>query len=174
MELEAIGRLPIAEGLCLEVVAPGKKRRTAGQIEALAVPLIDLTGKAAGAHPMPLFGWMNRIIADLDPPLGMRADRVTEMARQHLRAKADAQKWLAFLERNPNPLDLTAQPSLFVIDAHRTAKNNDTGVIFQCRWQRVAEPGTPDVEFKALRPQNPSEAPGRRMFLMQNDENPAK
>lgn len=174
MELEAIGILPIAEGLRLKVVASGEKGRSAGQIEAFTMPLIDLTGKAARADPVPMFSGMNRVIANLDSSLRMRPDPVTEMAGQHLGAEANAEKWLAFLERNANPIDLAAHPGIFVVDAHRTAKNNNTGVVFQRRRQLVSKPGSPDIKFKPFRPQNPSEPSGSRMFLVQNDKNPAK
>src|SRR5580704_185161 len=90
MELEAVGIAAIAEGLCLEILAPGEQGRLARQIETFPVPLVDVIGEPAVADAMPLFGRMDRVIADFDAPLRMRADAVTEMARQHLGAETNA------------------------------------------------------------------------------------
>ena len=139
MELEAIGSVAIAEGLCLEILATCEQGRPARKIETFPVPLVHVVGKPAVANAMPLFGRMNGVIAHFDAPMRMRADTVTEMARQHLGAETNAEKRRVFLKRDPDPVYFAAQPSLFVIDAHRTAENDRAGVIPKSWRQRIAE-----------------------------------
>jgi hypothetical protein len=172
MELEAIGLAAIAEGLCLEILAPGEQGRPARQIETFPVPLIDVIGEPAVANAMPLFGRLDRVIAHFDPPVRMRTDAVTEMARQHLRAETNAEERRVFLKRDPDPVYFTAQPGVFVVDAHGTAENDRAGVAPKCCRQWIAEAGTPAIELKSLPAQQPPEPPRSRMFLMQDDENP--
>ena len=129
MKLEAVGIAAIAEGLRLEILAPGEQGRPARQIETFPVPLVDVIGEPAVADAMPLFGRLDGVIAHFDAPLRMPADAVTEMARQHLRAETNANEWRVFLKRNPDPVYFAAYPRVFVIDAHRTAENDRAGVI---------------------------------------------
>ena len=73
---------------------------------------------------MPVFGRMDRVIAHFDPSVRMRADALTEMARQHLGAETNAEERRVFLKRDPDPVYFAAHPRGFVIDAHRTAEND--------------------------------------------------
>lgn len=129
MELEAVGLAAIAEGLCLEILAPGEQGRPAGQIETFPVPLVDVIGEPAVADAIPLFGRLDRVIAHFNQPMRMRADALTEMARQHLAAETNAKERQVFLERDPDPVYFAAHPGVFVVDAHRTAENDRAGVI---------------------------------------------
>ena len=99
VELEREGRAAVAERLHRKRIALGQQHRAVRQVEALAVPLIDVVGpvrqiaRPAGGRP-------DRVIADLGVALGMLVDARAEMVRQHLRAEADAEERLALLERH--------------------------------------------------------------------------
>jgi len=73
----------------------------------------------------------------LHSPLGVGTDAVTEMACEHLGTKTNAQKRRVFLQRDPDPVYLAAQPGVFVVDAHGTAKNDHTCVISKRFRQRI-------------------------------------
>ena len=128
MELEAIGLVAIAEGLHLEIPALGEQGCPARQIETFPVPLIDVVGEQAVADAMPPFGRLDPVIAHFDVPVRMRADALTEMARQHLRAETNAEERRVFLKWDLDPVYFAAQPCGFIIDAHRTAENDRPGV----------------------------------------------
>lgn len=174
VELEAKGSFTVAKGLSFEFATFCEQSRSPRQIEAFTVPLIDMAGKAARAKLMPMFRGIDGIIADLDASLRMRANAVAKMAGQHLGAEANAEKGFAFFEGNADPVDFAAYPGLLVIDTHRTAKDNDAGMVFQPCRQGIAKPRAPDIKGQPLRPQNPSKPSRRRMLLVQNDKNPAK
>jgi hypothetical protein len=173
MELEAIGLPAISEGLSLKILPPSQEGCSAWQIEPFPVPLVDVVGEPAVADAVPVFRRMDRVIADLHSPLGVGTNAVTEMACEHLGTKTNAQKRRVFLQRDPDPVYLAAQPGVFVVDAHGTTKNDHTCVISKRFRQRIPEAGTPAIEFAALRAQDPPEPSGSRMFLMQDDEYPA-
>ena len=173
MELEAIGLFTIAEGLRLEILALGQEGWPLRQIKTFPMPLIDVVGERAFADAMPVFRRMDGIIANFHTALRVAADAVTEMAREHLGAKTNAKKRRVFLEWNSDPVYFAAQPGVFVVHAHRTAENDHTGIILQCFRKRIAERGTPAIELASLGVQKTPEPPGRGMFLMQDDKNPA-
>jgi len=101
VELEAVGLPAIAEGLRLEILAPGEQGRPARQIETFPVPLVDVIGEPAVADAMPIFGRLDGVVADFDAPLRMRADAVTEVARQHLGAETNAKESVSSLSGTP-------------------------------------------------------------------------
>jgi hypothetical protein len=122
---------------------------------------------------MTLVGGMDWIISNLDAPLRMRADAMPEMGREHLRAEADAEQRLVFLQRRFYPSNLASDPRVPVVDAHRSAENDHADVVMK-RWgQRVAKSRAPDVKLIPVRPQEPAEPASRRMFLVQDNQNPA-
>ena len=67
----------------------------------------------------------------------MGPDAVTEMAREHLGAKTNAKEGRVFLERDPDPVYLAAQPGVFVVGAHWTAEHDHADVA--CERLRQAD-----------------------------------
>ena len=118
----------ITKGLGLEILALGEERGPARQIKPLPVPLINVLRKGAFTDPMPMLGRHDRIIANLHPSVRMAMDTMAEMSGEHLSAKANAEKGRILLQRDTDPVDLSAQPSLLIVDAHRTAENDDARV----------------------------------------------
>jgi hypothetical protein len=90
----------------------------------------------------------------------MGPDAVTEMAREHLGAKTNAKEGRVFLERDPDPVYLAAQPGVFVVGAHWTAENDHADVACERLRQRIAVTGAPAIKFTALRAQEPPEPTG--------------
>ncbi len=156
--------------LGLEIVALGQQDRAIGAIEALAMPLIDAGGEGAVTKGMALLGRADRIIADLDAALRMGADRVAEMARQQLRAEADAQKGLVFAKRRADPVDFALEPVVLVVDAHRAAENHRAGMIAHGLGQGVAETGAADVERRAEFAQQAADSTRRTVLAVQDDQ----
>jgi hypothetical protein len=111
--------------------------------------LIDLVGERTLADPVAVVCRLDRIIADFDLPAGMGIDAVTEMAGEHLRAKADSEKRLVLVEWHLDPLDFAAQPVFFVVGAHRAAEDDGSGIVSESFRQRIAESRPADVEFEA-------------------------
>src|SRR5262249_35782178 len=95
------------------------------QVEALAMPLIDLL-RPGITHRAPNIGRPNRIIAHFGMTIGMSVDTAAEMMRQHLCAETDAEKRLRLLERHAQPIDLATNELVGVIRAHRAAENDGT------------------------------------------------
>lgn len=90
----------------------------------------------------------------------MGPDAVTEMAREHLGAKTNAKEGRVFLERDPDPVYLAAQPGVFVVGAHWTAEHDHADVACERLRQRIAVTGAPAIKFTALRAQEPPEPTG--------------
>src|SRR5262249_54455839 len=89
MELEAIGRVAVAESLVRKGVALGQKLSTFGHREAFRMPVKDVqTVAEEGATGRRR---AHRKIADLVAPLRVPGDRRAERAGQQLRAEADAE-----------------------------------------------------------------------------------
>jgi hypothetical protein len=168
MELETIGPIVIEKCLSLEILSSRQKCRAMGQFKTFPVPLVDMARKWALAKPMPLFRWTDRIIAYLHAPLWMRLDTLAEVAGEHLCAKANAKERDTLFERDRDPVDFSAQPSIVVIDAHRTAKEDRAGIAGERFGQRMAEDGSPAIESKTLRAQELPEPSGRCICLMQD------
>ena len=173
VELEAVGLLLITERLRLKILTLGQEGSPAWQLEAFSVPLINMVREAAIANAMPVFGWLDTVVPDFHAPLRMRADAMTEVAREHLGPETNSQKWRAFLKRNPDPVDLAAYPGVSVIDAHGTAEHDHPGVTVQGVRKRIAVTRAAAVKLTSLLAQEPPEPPGRRMFLVQDDQDPA-
>ena len=89
VKLKTKGGGAVSESLRLEIAFLGQEDGAVGQIETLAVPLVDPVGEAAIADAMAMLGRVDRVITDLDPPLRMRPNAMAKMAGKHLRAKAD-------------------------------------------------------------------------------------
>ena len=92
------------------------------------------------------------------------------MHGHHLRAKADAEIRLVVAQRHTDPVDLALDEIFVVVGALRAAENHRAGVAVHRLWQRVAEPWPADVERKTELRQSMSDATGRRIFLMENEE----
>ena len=169
VELQREGRAAVAEGLHRKGVALRQQGGAARQIEALAMPLIDLVGpvlaeRAAGRRRT------DRVIADLGMAVRMRIDLGAELARQHLRAEADAEIRLLLLERHLDPVDLAADEIVLVVGALRPAENHGAGMVLQRLGQRLVEARPADVEGEAAAAQRVADPAGRRVLLMQDDQ----
>jgi hypothetical protein len=173
MELETKGARPIAKGLRLEILAFGKKGSSVWQVEPFAMPLVDSGRESARTDLMALFGRIDWMIANLDPPLRMRANAVAEMPGQHLRAQADAEEGFFFLQRNFDPIDFAPDPIVLVVCAHRAAEDHGADVAIEGLRQRVAKRRPADVEFVSVGAQKTTKSSRRRIILVQDDENPA-
>jgi hypothetical protein len=114
---------------------------------------------------------VDRIIADLGVALRMRRHPAAKRPGAHLGAEADAEERLVFLERDRDPVDLAADEIVGVVGAHRTAENDGGGMILKRRRQRIAEPGPAHVELKSELPECVADPPGRRVLLVQNNQN---
>jgi hypothetical protein len=95
------------------------------------------------------------------------------MTRQHLRAETNAEKRLTGRKRFADPIDFDADPIFLVIGAHRAAKDYRRVVTVHIFGERIAETRPADVEPVTVFHQQPADPSRRRMFLMQNDQNPA-
>ena len=93
-----------------------------------------------------------------------------ERAREHLRAEADAEERLIFLQRLGGPIDLAADEAIFVIGAHRPAEKDGGGVVAHGLRQRVAKARAAHVQPVAQPLQRVAHPSGRGMFLMQDNQ----
>jgi hypothetical protein len=101
----------------------------------------------------------------------VRIDPAAEMPRHHLRAKTDAEIRLFVAQRHADPVDLALDEILVVVGALRTAEDDRAGVLMHRFRQRIAEPRPADVERKPELAQHLTDAAGRRMLLVEDDEN---
>src|ERR1041385_6220889 len=86
VELEGEGGAAVLERLMPERLALGEQHGALRQVEAFAMPLIDVIRpleKLAARFRRP-----QRIVADLDEALGMKVDLGAERPRDDLRAEA--------------------------------------------------------------------------------------
>ena len=128
----------IAKRLHRESIAFGQQFAAGRQVEALAMPLIDVIGPIGADHP-PSLRWADRVIADLGVALRMRIDAAAEMVRHHLRAEADAEIRLLVAQRHADPVDLAAHEFLIVVGALRAAENRGAGMLVHRLRQRIAK-----------------------------------
>src|SRR5262249_4491040 len=163
------GRAP-AEHLHREGLALGQKPGATGQVEAFAVPLVDVI-RPRRAQVLAGPRRPDRIVADLHMAVAMAVDGAAEMARQDLRAEADAEEWLLLAPRPPEPLDLAPDELLLVVGAHRPAEDDGARMVRERLRQRVAEARPPDVERVAATPEDLRHPAWCRMFLMQDEQN---
>ena len=134
------------------------------------MPLIDVI-RPERADRAAFVGGTDRVIADFDLALFVEIHLAAEIERHHLRAEADAEKRLVLLQRNGDPVDLALDEIVLVIGALRPAENHRAGMLCQGVRQGIAETRPADIEAQAALAQNISDAAGRRMFLVQNDQN---
>ena len=128
VELQGEGRLAVAEGLHRKGFALRQQGGSARQIEALAVPLVNLIGPVL-ADIASDRRWPDRVIANFRMTVGMRLHLGAKLARQHLRTEADAEIGLLLLQRHLDPVDLAPDEIVLVIGALRPAENHGTGMI---------------------------------------------
>ena len=133
VELQRIGRAAVAEGLHRKRIALGQHHRLVRQVEALAMPLIDVVGPVL-ADRAAFGGRPDRVIADLGVAVGVLVDPGAEPLRQHLRAEADAEKRLLLLQRHADPVDLAPDDLVVVVGALRPAENDGAAVGFAASW----------------------------------------
>ena len=96
VELQRVGGAAVAESLHRKRIALGQHQRPVRQVEALAMPLIDVIGPVL-ADGAAFGGRADRVIADLGVAVGVLVDPGAEPLGQHLRAEADAEKRLLLL-----------------------------------------------------------------------------
>src|SRR5262249_27271006 len=111
MKLQRKGGAVITEGLHRKRVSLRQQFGAERQVEALAMPLIDLLRPGIAHHAADI-GGPDRVIADLGVAIGMAVGATAEMMRQHLGAEADAEKRLLLLERHGEPIDLATDESV--------------------------------------------------------------
>src|SRR5215469_14132331 len=170
MKLQRKSGAVVTEGLHWKRVALRQQFRAKRQVEALAMPLIDLLRPGIAHHAADI-GRPDRVIADFGVTIGMPVDAAAEMMRQHLRAEADAEKRLLLLQRHGEPIDLATDEIGGVIRAHGSAKGNGAGVAGHGLGQRIAEARATQVERIAALAQGVAEASGGRRLLVQHDQN---
>ena len=143
--------------------------RAARQVEALAVPLIHVgrpvADRAARRRRL------DRIVADLGLAFRMGDDALAEMPRQHLRAEADAEKRLVLAQRHADEVDLGLDEIVGIVGALRAAEDHRAGMLRHRGGQRIAEARAADVEIVAAVPERVTDASGRRLLLVQDDQN---
>src|SRR6185437_17115593 len=129
MKLEA-ERMAALEGLHRKIVAFGEQLGAIGQIEAFAMPVVDMAWPARAARQSRC-GRAYRVVADLGQALRMRRDPGAKLSGEHLRAQANAQKGALLAQRNLDPVDLAADIVVRVVGTHRTAKDDGAGVVIE-------------------------------------------
>src|SRR5262249_52050134 len=70
-----------------------------------------------------------------------------------------------------DPIDLAANEVLAAVRAHRPAEDDRAGVPGHRPGQRIAKARLADVECIAALPQGVADAAGRRILLVQDDQN---
>ena len=93
-----------------------------------------------------------------------------ELPDQKLRAEADPEEGLLFRERHSEPIDLAADEVFPVVGAHRAAEQHGAGVVRHRLGQRLAQARAANVERVAAAFQRLADAAGRRMLLVQDDQ----
>ncbi len=172
MELEADRASAVSIGLIGKIrAAGGDEFGAVRQVEPVGVPLIGAARKGFRAEPVRGGSGRNREIADLAALVLESEHAGAERARQHLRPEADAKKRLLLCERDLEPVDLALEPFVRVVRAHRTAEDDNAVVPGEGFRQRLVEAWPADVEAHAHLAKRPADAPGRRMLLMQHDQN---
>ena len=169
VELLREGSTAVAERLHRKRIALGQHGGLVRQVEALAVPLIDMIGPVL-ADGAAIGGRPDRVIADLGVAVGVLVDPGAEMLRQHLRAEADAEIRLLLLQRNADPVDLALDDLVVVVGALRPAEDHRAAVAVQRLRQFVAEPRPPHVERDVAVAELDRDAARRRQLAMQHDQ----
>ena len=143
------------------IIALGEQLDAARQVEALAMPLIDV-GRPVRADRAARRGRADRVIADLAWPercgATLRRDASPASARRG-RCRGTA----AALQRHPDPVDLA--PDVVVRDHWRFAarRRSPRPHARPGLRQRIAERGPADVERMAERAQRVADTAGRRL-----------
>src|SRR5262245_2741102 len=145
MELQREGAAAVTEGLHREGIALRQQVRAERQVEALAMPLINLL-RPGIAHRAADLGWPNRVVADLGVAVWMTINAATEMVREHLRTEADAEEWFLLPERHAQPIDLATDEIVGVVRAHGAAEDNGAGMAGHGLGQQIAQTRPAHVE----------------------------
>src|SRR5215813_3859107 len=170
MKLQREGGAVVTEGLHRKGVAFRQQFGAERQVEALAMPLIDLLRPGIAHHTADI-GRADRIIADFGVTIGMPVDAAAEMMRQHLGAEAYAEKLLLLLQRHGKPIDLATDEIGGVVRAHGAAERDGAGMAGHGLGQRIAEARATHVERIAALAQGVADASGGRRLLVQHDQN---
>ena len=70
------------EGLAFEIEARSKGHGVLGCVEAFVMPLVDMARERTAEEVVGGRGRRGRVVADLDPSLGMSEDGLPEVARR--------------------------------------------------------------------------------------------
>src|SRR5262245_58802311 len=173
MKLQRKGGAAVTKGLHREGVAFRQQIGAEWQVEALAMPLINLL-RPGITYRAPNIGRPNRIIAHFGVAIGMAVDPAPEMMRQHLCAETDAEKRLLLLERHAQPIDLTTDEIGGVIRAHRATENDGTSMGGHGLGERIGEARAAHVERVAALAQGVPDAPRGGGFLVQHNQDRAE
>src|SRR5262245_62093230 len=104
MELQRIAGT-MSECLDREGVAFRQQLAARGQLEPLAVPLVDVVGPISTDRTS-RFGRPDRIVTNLGMTFGVRIDGGTKLTRHHLRTETNAEVRLVVAQWDADPVDL--------------------------------------------------------------------
>ena len=127
------------------------------------MPLIDafrpgLDDRGSGG------GRPHRVIADLGMAARVAKHFAAKKFGADLRAETDAEERLVVAQRHADPFDFAADVIVAVIGAHRAAENDRGRMLGHGHRQRIAEARPAELL------QSVAEAAGRRVLLVQNDQ----
>ena len=100
----------------------------------------------------------------------MEIHPAAELSDQKLRAEANPEEGLLLRERHRQPIDLAADEVFPVVGAHRAAEQHGAGMVRHRFGQRLAQARAANVERVAAVFQRLADAAGRRMLLVQDDQ----
>ena len=129
--------------------------------------------EGAAEQPLRRSGRGDRVVADLDAAFGMRKHGLAEMAGEHLRTEADAQKRRILLQRDTDPVDLRLDVVVRIVGAHGAAEDDGAGVMGHRVRESIAEARTPNVKAAALCAKQAADATRGRVLLVEDNKNRA-
>src|SRR5688572_24026710 len=169
VELDADGRAAVAHDLVgKRAVGHSQQPATARNVEALAMPLVDVVGHLAESPRT--VDPADRVIADLDIAMLTMIDPGAEILRQHLRAEADAEERLVLLQRDADPLDLAADERIAVVGALRAAEDDGAAVMLERLRQWIVETASAHIQRVTVALEPLADMARVGMALMQYDQ----
>ena len=101
----------------------------------------------------------------------MGRDALAEMPRKHLRAEADAEKRLSLAQWDADEVGLGLDEIVRIVGALRPAEDHRAGVIRHGLGQGIAVARPADIELVAAIAQRGADTAGRRLLLVQDEQN---
>ncbi len=162
MKLDSKSAAAVLEGLVLKDGTLRQGNGAVGQRKPLAVPVIDVA--RPGSQRRGLLASYNGFIAGFDMTRVMGEDLTSEMLREHLRAKANAENGFSLGKRNSDPVGFVLDVAVRIVRAHRAAENDSAGMPGHRSRERIAKARPPNVERDTFRSQILPDGP--RLGLM--------